>query len=236
MCEAPVQCLVCRHRALRLRPPPRSAFQAESALSARGRERAAALRRCFSPSGSCSTAGSRKTWQGTAFGFARGRRPNPSRRSGLASRQARVDAALEPAPAGRGLEGFPPPGPWRDNRRATRHPGGGLARPGPTAGSARKRLRARTGNGPGSKREARNQKRRGAGPCRIRRSGPSLAFRYGSREPPGARGHRHAPRAPLRGSRGSRSLTVRPLCPRAPRGIWRVCLRPGSPNGGRDRD
>ena len=75
MCEAPVQCLVCRHRALRLRPPPRSAFQAKSALSARGRERAAALRRCFSPSGSCSTAGSRKTWQGTAFGFARGRRP-----------------------------------------------------------------------------------------------------------------------------------------------------------------
>ncbi len=173
--------------------------------------------------------------QGTAFGFARGRRPDPSRRSGLASRQARVDAALEPAPAGRGLEGFPPPGPWRDNRRATRP----WRRPRPsrpTAGSARKRLRARTGNGPGPKREARNQKRRGAGPCRIRRSGsePCLPIRFARTTR--ARGHRHAPRAPLRGSRGSRSLTVPPLCPRAPRGIWRACLRPGSPNGGRDRD
>ncbi len=52
-CARRLQCLVCRHRALRLRPPPRSAFQAESALPARGRERVAALRRCFSPSGSC---------------------------------------------------------------------------------------------------------------------------------------------------------------------------------------
>src|SRR4051794_25792434 len=41
--EAPLQCLVCRHRALRLRPPPRSAFQAESALPARGREGVAAF-------------------------------------------------------------------------------------------------------------------------------------------------------------------------------------------------
>src|SRR5215203_5002615 len=54
MYEAPLQCLVRRHRALRPRPPPRSAFQAESALPARGREGVAALRRCFSLSGSCS--------------------------------------------------------------------------------------------------------------------------------------------------------------------------------------
>ena len=126
---------------------------------------------------------------GLAFGFARSLRPDPSRRSGLASRQARVDAALEPAPAGRGLEGFPPPGPWRDNRRATRP----WRRPRPsrpTAGSARKRLRARTGNGPDPKCEARNQKRRGAGPCRIRRSGsePCLPIRFARTTR--ARGHR----------------------------------------------
>ena len=159
--------------------------------------------------------------QGESFRLREKPAADPSRRSGLASPRARVDAALEPAPAGRGLEGFPPPGPWRDNRRATRP----WRRPRPsrpTAGSARKRLRARTGNGPSPKREARNQKRRGAGPCRIRRSGsePCLPIRF-ARTTRGARTPTRAPRSPLRGSRGSRSLTVPPLCPRA-RGGFRA--------------
>lgn len=151
---------------------------------------------------------------------------DPSRRSGRALPRARVDAALEPAFAGRGLEGFPPPGPWRDNRRATRHPWRRPRPSRPTAGSARKRLRARTGNGPGSKCEARNQKRRGAGPCRIRRSGsePCLPIRF-ARTTRGARTPTRAPRSPP-------GVTRKPLfdsetgLPASPRGIWRARSRP----------
>ena len=174
--------------------------------------------------------------QGTAFGFARSRRPiraggpgSPRGKPGLTRRsspppQGGVSRVSRlPVP---GATIGAPPGSWRRPRPSR-----------PTAGSARKRLRARTGNGPDPKCEARNQKRRGAGPCRIRRSGsePCLPIRFARTTR--ARGHRDTrPALPSRGSRGSRSLTVRPLCPRAPRGIWRACLRPGSPNGGRDRD
>ena len=93
------KCLVRRHRALRLRPPPRSAFQAESALPARGRERVAVLRRCFSPSGSCLRA-----------------RPSPARlrRVDLSARRARRLRRSLPSLLSCGRRPHPCPSPVRE--------------------------------------------------------------------------------------------------------------------------
>ena len=165
--------------------------------------------------------------QGKSFRLREKPAADPSRRSGLASRQARVDAALEPAPAGRGLEGFPPPGPWRDNRRATRP----WRRPRPSRPNGRVRAQALKGSDrQRSRPEVRGQEpkapRRGAvpdPPIRVRAL-PSDTVRANH---PGRADTDTRPALPSGGSRGSRSLTVPTALPASPRGIWRAGFKAG---------
>ncbi len=133
--------------------------------------------------------------RGKALGFARSRRPIRAGGPGSLHGWPGLTRRSSPPPAGRvsRVSRLPVPG-----ATIGAPPGLAAASPVPAHGRVRAQaLKGRTGNGPGSKREARNQKRRSAGPCRIRRSGsePCLPIRF-ARTTRGARTPTRAPRSP----------------------------------------
>ena len=164
--------------------------------------------------------------QGLAFGFARSRRPIRAGGPGAPHRGPGLTRRSSPPPQGgvSRVSRLPVPGATigaPPGILAAASPVPALKRPGPRASAQR----ARTGNGPGSKREARNQKRRGAGPAGSADPGRALPSDRFARTTRDARTPTRAPRSPP-------GVTRKPLfdsetgLPASPRGIWRARSRP----------
>jgi hypothetical protein len=173
--------------------------------------------------------------RGTAFGFGRSRGPIRAGGSGALHRGPGLTRRSSPPSQG-GSRGFPASRSLA--RQSARHPALAAASPVPAHG----RVRAQALKGSDRQRsrpEARGQEpkapRRGAvpdPPIRVRAL-PSDTVRANH---PGRADTDTRPALPSQGVTRKPLFDSATALPASPRGIWRACVKPGSLNGGRDRD